>query len=168
MTDYIIAIEGWSALLAGAIVLVLVLVTVRLLAGRRRRIEIARPTLDDAPPSPTLARTVAVPVERRFEPAPLTNVEATNVAAVGGPSDDLTRMKGVGPKLAGLLGTLGVTRFDQIAAWTDADIVAIDARLGSFAGRARRDRWVEQAALLTGGDLSAYEARFGKLGGPPE
>lgn len=78
-------------------------------------------------------------------------------------ADDLGRLKGVGPKLVALLGTLGVTRYDQIAAWSEADIDRVDAQLGPFQGRIRRDDWVEQARLLAGGDTAAYEARFGKL-----
>ena len=77
--------------------------------------------------------------------------------------DDLTRIKGLGPKLVALLGPLGVTSFAQIAAWDDAEIDRIDAQLGAFAGRIRRDNWVEQAKLLANGDTAAYEAKFGKL-----
>jgi predicted flap endonuclease-1-like 5' DNA nuclease len=79
------------------------------------------------------------------------------------PHDDLTRIKGVGPKLAALLHSLGVTGFDDIARWDDAAIDRIDARLGQFSGRIRRDDWVEQARLLAAGDTSAFEQRFGKL-----
>lgn len=77
--------------------------------------------------------------------------------------DDLGRIKGVGPKLKTLLTSLGVTSYAQIAGWTDADIARIDAQLGSFAGRATRDNWVEQARLLASGDTAAYEAKFGKV-----
>ena len=79
------------------------------------------------------------------------------------PSDDLSRIKGVGPKLVALLESLGVTRYQQIAAWSDEDIDRIDPQLGAFAGRPRRDSWVEQAKLLASGDTAAYEAKFGKL-----
>ncbi|MFC6911622.1 hypothetical protein ACFQGS_22935 [Novosphingobium lubricantis] len=79
------------------------------------------------------------------------------------PFDDLARIKGVGPKLKALLGSLGVTSFAQIAAWTDDDIARVDAQLGNFAGRPVRDNWVEQARLLASGDTAAYEARFGKV-----
>ena len=85
----------------------------------------------------------------------------TDVAPAGG--DDLGRIKGVGPKLKALLGSLGVTSYAQIAAWTNEDIARIDAQLGSFAGRATRDNWVEQARLLASGDAAAYEAKFGKI-----
>ncbi|RYY12036.1 MAG: hypothetical protein EON55_13100, partial [Alphaproteobacteria bacterium] len=61
------------------------------------------------------------------------------------------------------LQALGITRFTQIAAWTDSDLDDLDSKLGAFAGRPRRDAWVEQAQLLAGGDTSAYEAKFGKL-----
>lgn len=77
--------------------------------------------------------------------------------------DDLSRIKGVGPKLKALLTSLGVTSFAQIAGWSDEDIARIDAQLGSFAGRAVRDNWVEQARLLASGDAAAYEAKFGKI-----
>lgn len=83
------------------------------------------------------------------------------IAASSG--DDLGRIKGVGPKLKALLASLGVTSYAQIAAWDDADIARIDAQLGSFAGRATRDNWVEQARLLASGDAAAYEAKFGKI-----
>jgi predicted flap endonuclease-1-like 5' DNA nuclease len=97
-------------------------------------------TATDLPPAPTI------------RPAP------------EGPPDDLSRMKGVGPKLVALLRDLGVTHFSQIAAWTDEDVAAIDQHLGAFKGRITRDRWVEQARRLAADDVSGFEAEFGKLG----
>ncbi len=85
------------------------------------------------------------------------------VPAADDAADDLRRIKGIGPKLVSLLATLGVTRFDQIAAWTGADIDRIDGQLGTFAGRIRRDSWVEQAKYLATGDVAGFEAQFGKL-----
>lgn len=78
-------------------------------------------------------------------------------------ADDLTRLKGVGPKLNTLLCSLGVNSFDQIANWTEADIDRIDAQLGNFEGRIRRDNWVEQARFLAKGDTEGFENQFGKL-----
>jgi predicted flap endonuclease-1-like 5' DNA nuclease len=80
-----------------------------------------------------------------------------------GEPDDLRRIKGLGPKLVATLHALGITRFAQIAAWSDADLDELDTKLGAFAGRPRRDSWVEQARLLAGGDTAAYEEKFGKL-----
>jgi predicted flap endonuclease-1-like 5' DNA nuclease len=58
--------------------------------------------------------------------------------------DDLTRMVGIGPKLAAGLGDLGVTRFSQIAAWTPDELASFDQLLG-LKGRADRDAWIAQA-----------------------
>lgn len=80
-----------------------------------------------------------------------------------GEVDDLRRIKGVGPKLVTLLHSLGITRYAQIAAWTEEDIDRIDPQLGAFAGRIRRDSWVEQAKFLAAGDAAGFEAKFGKL-----
>ncbi|VVT11499.1 helix-hairpin-helix domain-containing protein [Erythrobacter sp. EC-HK427] len=88
---------------------------------------------------------------------------AAPTAQAGSEGDDLRRIKGVGPKLVTLLAEQGVTSFAQIAAWSDADIDRIDATLGRFEGRIRRDDWVAQAQLLAADDLAGYEARFGKL-----
>ena len=93
----------------------------------------------------------------------MTEATAIAPAAPEAPGDDLTRIKGLGPKLKARLAELGVTSFAQIAAWSDADITAIDAQLGSFAGRATRDQWVAQAGFLSIGDVAGYEAKFGKL-----
>ena len=83
--------------------------------------------------------------------------------APSGDGDDLTRIKGLGPKLKATLADLGVTRFDQIASWNEADIDRVDVQLGRFQGRIRRDDWVEQARLLGSGDEAGYEGKFGKL-----
>jgi predicted flap endonuclease-1-like 5' DNA nuclease len=78
-------------------------------------------------------------------------------------ADDLSRIKGLGPKLQALLPTLGITSFAQIAALDDAALDGLDARLGAFAGRPRRDSWVEQATFLAAGDVAGFEAKFGKV-----
>jgi predicted flap endonuclease-1-like 5' DNA nuclease len=83
--------------------------------------------------------------EAVVEPAAETTsaVADTVVEAV----DDLTRMTGVGPKLSAALAERGVTRFAQIAAWTEADLADVDVAL-SLKGRAVREAWVAQARRL--------------------
>ena len=78
--------------------------------------------------------------------------------------DDIALLKGVGPKLVALLQSMGVTSLGQIAAWTPADVSEIDAKLGAFAGRIARDNWVDQAKLLSSGDIAAFEKKYGSLG----
>lgn len=102
-------------------------------------------------------------------PAPVAPIEAVAPSvAIAEPArapDNLGLLKGVGPKLVVLLGTLGVSRFDQIAAWTDADIAVIDPQLGAFQGRIARDNWTDQAGYLAKGDKAGFEAKYGALGG---
>ncbi|PNU04309.1 helix-hairpin-helix domain-containing protein [Novosphingobium guangzhouense] len=98
------------------------------------------------------------------DPTPAPSAPPIAEAAQGNvPADDLRKIKGLGPKMATLLHSLGVTTYAQIAAWSEADLDELDGKLGAFAGRPRRDSWVEQARLLAGGDTGAYEAQFGKL-----
>jgi len=82
-----------------------------------------------------------------LEPEP---VVAEVAPATASAVDDLTRMTGIGPKLSAALAELGVTRFAQIAAWTTADLAAMDTEL-SLKGRAMREAWVAQATRLAKG-----------------
>jgi len=96
---------------------------------------IAEPASEPGPPSHA---TPAVSDAPATEPAD----EAAEAAA-----DDLTRLKGVGPKLAAALVRRGVTRFSDIAGWSDEDLAQVDAAL-ALKGRAVREQWVEQARRL--------------------
>ena len=78
-------------------------------------------------------------------------------------ADELTRMKGVGPRLADRLNSVGITSFAQIAALSPQEAAELDSKLGDFQGRLERDRWIEQAGFLAGGDIAGFEERFGKL-----
>jgi predicted flap endonuclease-1-like 5' DNA nuclease len=81
----------------------------------------------------------------------------------GDGSDDLCRMKGVGPKFADALRGLGFSRFEQLGRLTATEVERIDSQLGAFRGRLARDRLVEQADYLARGDTDGFEQRFGKL-----
>ncbi|MCB1365384.1 MAG: NADH-quinone oxidoreductase subunit E [Rhodobacteraceae bacterium] len=76
----------------------------------------------------------------------------------GGKPDDLKLLKGVGPKLEEMLNDLGFYHYDQIAAWTPAQIAWVDSRL-TFKGRIERDGWVEQAASLAAGEETEFSRR---------
>ncbi len=83
-------------------------------------------------------------------PAPAAVRPPLLAAPRGAGPDDLTRIKGIGPKLEGLLHRLGVFHFDQIAGWGPAEMAWIDDQLEGFRGRAARDAWVAQAKALAG------------------
>jgi predicted flap endonuclease-1-like 5' DNA nuclease len=102
-----------------------------------------------------MGEIIAVAAKDETEHAIAADLPRETIAHVAGEADDLRKIKGVGPKLVMLLASLGVTRF--------SDIDAIDAKLGTFAGRIRRDNWVEQAKFLAAGDVPGFEEKFGKL-----
>ncbi|MGB0688745.1 MAG: 50S ribosomal protein L21 [Paracoccaceae bacterium] len=62
-------------------------------------------------------------------------------------ADDLKKLTGVGPALEKKLIAAGITSYAQIAAWTDADVAAIDEQL-SFKGKIEREGWIDQAKEL--------------------
>lgn len=118
-----------------------------------------------APP----ATTPAMPPPPMIDPdvVPLGPTPTPAVAGVGlaaGPADGpVTQLKGLGPKVAQRLAELGITNVGQVAALTDDEAAALDAKLGAFGGRMARDRWLEQARFLAAGDKAGFEAVFGRL-----
>ena len=95
-------------------------------------------------PEPTLAADLDVAAAVEKIPA-IEKLAIETVEPVAAPEpDDLTRVVGIGPKLADALAARGVTCFSQLAAWTADDLATIDAAL-SLKGRAVRDAWVAQA-----------------------
>ncbi|MES2059277.1 MAG: hypothetical protein V4564_25270 [Pseudomonadota bacterium] len=116
-------------------------------------------------PSPLADEPIVAAAAFDTSPAALAADMVANSQVEPALAGNITQLKGLGPKLAAQLAGLGVTSVDQIAAMSPAEIAELDAKLGTFKGRIARDRWVEQARLLTAGDRTAYEAEFGKLGG---
>ena len=62
--------------------------------------------------------------------------------------DPLQRINGINPEIERLLNVQGISRFSQIAGWTQGDVERFDRLLGS-PGRVRRESWVEQAQILS-------------------
>lgn len=109
-----------------------------------------------------IVEIAAAPVASAFEPVEEVTLEALEqgdlAVETGAPppvvleaaetgaelTDDLTRLVGVGPKLAEALVARGVRTFAEIAAWTEEDLEAVDRDL-DLKGRAVRDAWVAQA-----------------------
>jgi len=80
-------------------------------------------------------------------PKAAAKAETPAATAPAAGSDDLKQLSGVGPALEKKLHAAGVTTFAQIAAWSEADVAAMDEKL-SFKGRIEREGWIEQAKKL--------------------
>ena len=76
----------------------------------------------------------------------------------GGKADDLKHVKGIGPQNEGRLHGLGIWHFDQIAAWTQEQVLWVGSYL-AFPGRIDRENWVEQARLLAQGIQTEFAKR---------
>ena len=91
-------------------------------------------------PAENVVSDAAKAPEEVIEPELLTSARK-------GKKDNLTEIKGIGPKLEKQLNKMGVYHFDQIANWTETDIRWLEANT-TFAHRAIKDLWVKQAKSL--------------------
>jgi predicted flap endonuclease-1-like 5' DNA nuclease len=87
--------------------------------------------------------TKASPAKKQFPGQPPESLAAPR----GGRPDDLTRIKGIGPKSVEKLHAIGVFHFDQIAAWNIDNAHWIGAAL-AVPGRVERGKWIQQAREL--------------------
>lgn len=100
-------------------------------------------------PAPVRTAAPVKPVAEKPASAPKQRVprkRTAETASAAGP-DDLKRISGIGPKLEKVLNDMGVTRFAEIAGWSETDIARFDKELG-FEGRIGRDDWIGQAKKL--------------------
>lgn len=91
-------------------------------------------------------------------PIPVSTSVPVAVPVATGPAEDLKRIKGVGPELERRLNALGVRRYQQIAAWTAADVAKFSRDL-DFHGRIQHENWIEQAQILAHGGETAFSRR---------
>lgn len=71
--------------------------------------------------------------------------------------DDLVRIEGIGPQLAALLKSNGITTFAQLAGSTVDQLQALMRHAGSRFNRADPTTWPEQAALAAAGSWQDLE-----------
>lgn len=162
--------EYWPLILVALVILVVALV---LLARPRQRVELSN---ESAPVRPHMTARDEVPEHEgrgiaAEAAAAVSDVSGQfinaevheNLPGASGPPDDLTKLKGVGPKFAATLNQLGIVRFDQLASFSEGDIDRLDQHLGPFKGRLQRDQVPLQAEYLARDDIDGFEQRFGKL-----
>jgi large subunit ribosomal protein L21 len=75
---------------------------------------------------------------------------ASSGAESGLDTSNLSLISGIGPTIEKKLRGAGVTSWNDIAAWTEADIARLDEEL-VLRGRATREEWVQQAKELLAG-----------------
>jgi predicted flap endonuclease-1-like 5' DNA nuclease len=158
-----------TTLIIAAIIAILAVVGLFLLVRKPTQ----RVSLSESAPLPRAASPA--PATPKTERHGLTDSAAAAVLDVSGemigidahpdlPADDLTRIKGLGPKAQAVLNGIGIRNYAQLADLDPAQAAEVDARLGAFKGRIFRDRWIDQARYLENDDKAGFEAEFGKLG----
>jgi predicted flap endonuclease-1-like 5' DNA nuclease len=159
--------EYWLLIL---VAILIVAILAYILLRPRQRVQLSK---DEAPVRPHMqsrdehegrgigstAAAAVSDVSGQFIDAPV----HAQLPGASGPPDDLTRLKGVGPKLAAALNRFGISRFDQLASLSEGDLDRLDEHLGAFRGRLQRDQVPLQAEYLARGDVDGFEHRFGKL-----
>jgi predicted flap endonuclease-1-like 5' DNA nuclease len=137
------------------------------------------PKVEKAPPKPKAEKLVAKP-KAKAEAKPKAEAAGKPAKAAAKPkvakaakpvglvrltaprkglADDLKEIEGIGPALEKTVNAMGFFHFDQIAAWTDADVALVDAEMKNFKGRISRDKWVEQAKIIVSEGLEAFRER---------
>lgn len=127
------------------------------------------PSPQKASPGGEKAASVAAPIRsdanaNKASPTKKPSLENKNrPAGIEKPSavDDLKLISGVGPKIEGILHSLGIYTFAQVAGWKKAEREWVDGYL-NFKGRIERDDWVKQAKALAKGGVAEYIRVFGK------
>jgi predicted flap endonuclease-1-like 5' DNA nuclease len=110
-------------------------------------------------PLPEFAQTGAAQVApARVEASQPPAKPAASAAAPGQPAQDLSRIRAIDATSAAALGKLGITRYEQIAAWMRSDVERVEQALGQK-GRINQENWIEQAQILAKGGETHYAGR---------
>jgi predicted flap endonuclease-1-like 5' DNA nuclease len=159
---------GLSGMGAALVASIIFLVTGAILGLSRiepqRSFGAGMPAEGAAAPAPDIAPAVAAPLmaaaPAEAAPAAAPSRPQGLATARAGGADDLKIIKGIGPKLEELCHKLGYYHFDQIAAWTAAEVAWVDDNLEGFKGRVTRDRWVPQAQAILSMGQEAFLRRL--------
>lgn len=169
MNDFLRKLKGWI-LLGMAIGALSVVV--------KRLVEISRPGPGEAKPASEipvppvaepadplaavaqglLAAGLVAPAEKGASPAlaKATRSPRTRGAKTTAPADDLTKIWGIGPKIAGLLNQAGIVSYTQLA---ETDLERLQEILqGGSVRLAKPQSWPEQARLAAAGQWDELPA----------
>jgi predicted flap endonuclease-1-like 5' DNA nuclease len=82
------------------------------------------------------------------------NIPAVLSTPNSGEDKNLQLIKGIGPKIESSLHGLGIYHVSQLSKFSPENVEWLETKL-SLNGRAKREKWVEQARALTAGKLQA-------------
>ena len=125
-----------------------------------RRVDRGLPVPEFAEPASLAPAATAVPPPAK--PAETSTLPRTSSAR--GPSDDLTRIRGIDSAVQSQLNELGVRHFQELASLNGADVKVLSDRLG-IGDRIEQENWLGQAQILATGGETYYARRLGGSAG---
>lgn len=125
-------------------------------------VEVVAPAAPETFETPAVAETVDAPM-----PVAETVVEASTVAesalTAEQSDDDLTRLTGIGPKLAEALKAAGICTYAQLTTMSVEDVNQALAGSNIRYNKASAESWAEQATLAAAGDWKGLKAHQAAL-----
>lgn len=122
----------------------------------------AAPEVPEVPETPAVVETVDAPM-----PVAETVVEVSTAAepalTAEQSDDDLTRLTGIGPKLAEAMKAAGICTYAQLTTMSVEDVSQALAGSNIRYNKASAESWAEQATLAAAGDWKALKAHQAAL-----
>ena len=115
-------------------------------AERERNVRLVRRAATE--PHPGLEDAVQIATRPLWEKIARLEAELNRRPAAAKRDQGVTRIRGIGPKIAGILAGVGITTIRDIARLTGTDIERIKPLLPVYPGRIDDDQWVEQARQM--------------------
>ena len=119
-------------------------------------------------PGAKVVDVTEVPEATVVEEMPAVEIEPATVATTNSKSDDLTKVEGIGPKIAELLNNAGITTFAQLADANDEAVQQILVDAGPNFNVHDATTWNEQATLARDGKWDELKELQKKLNGGKE
>ena len=126
-------------------------------------VEVVAPAAPETLETPAVAETVDAPMpiaetvveaSTAVEPAPTTAEQS---------DDDLTRLTGIGPKLAEAMKAAGICTYAQLTTMSVEDVSQALASSNIRYNKASAESWAEQATLAAAGDWKGLKAHQAAL-----
>lgn len=125
-------------------------------------VEVVAPAAPETFETPAVAETVDAPM-----PVAETVVEASTAAepelTAEQSDDDLTRLTGIGPKLAEAMKAAGICTYAQLTTMSVEDVSQALAGSNIRYNKASAESWAEQATLAAAGDWKGLKAHQAAL-----
>lgn len=125
-------------------------------------VEVVAPAAPEVPETPAVVETVDAPM-----PVAETVVEVSTAAesalTAEQSDDDLTRLTGIGPKLAEAMKAAGICTYAQLTTMSVEDVSQALAGSNIRYNKASAESWAEQATLAAAGDWKGLKAHQAAL-----